>query len=104
MTVGGARGLRGVSSGSRVLARRSAHGRGAVGAGALPHGDPAGQLQLQVLEERHPDDLRRLGTLPRTPGQHGVHHVQLRRDNTTASVFHPHNFKKKKDDISMTQS
>lgn len=62
-------------SGSRCLARGSAHGRGAVGAGALPHGQSARQLQL--LEEGSPCDLSRLRTLAGAPRQHAAHHTQL---------------------------
>lgn len=62
-------------SGSRCLARGAAHGRGAVGAGALPHGQSARQLQL--LEEGSPYDLSRLGTLAGAPRQHAAHHTQL---------------------------
>lgn len=64
-------------SGRWWLARRAAHGRGAVGAGALSHGQSAGQLQLQLLEEGRPDDLGRLRTLTGAPRQHAVHHTQL---------------------------
>lgn len=62
-------------SGCRRLARGPAHGRGAVGAGALPHG--RSERQLQLLEEGRPRDLSRLGTLAGAPRQHAAHHAEL---------------------------
>lgn len=63
------------SSVSRCLARGAAHGRGAVGAGALPHSQSARQLQL--LEEGSPCDLNCLRTLAGAQRQHAAHHTQL---------------------------
>lgn len=69
-------------SGRRGLARGAAHGRRAVGAGALPHGESARHLQLQLLEEGGPYDLCRLGALAGAPRQHAVHHTQLHTEKT----------------------
>lgn len=77
-------------SGRRRLARRAAHGRGAVGAGALPHGQSAGQLQLQVLEEGGGDDLGCLWTFARAPRQHAAHHAQLQPERKTRVSEQPH--------------
>lgn len=74
----------GFSAGGR-LAWRPAHWRGAVGAGALPNGQPAGQLQL--LEEGHGSDVGCLGTLAGAQRQHAADHTQLLTENTRGLLF-----------------
>lgn len=70
--------------GRGYLACRTSHGGGAVGAGALPHGQST--WQLQFLKESCPSDVCRLGTLTGAQGQHAAHHTQLKRHRTQRDV------------------